>query len=408
MEMIYLNFLNVDIEFEIKNIDTIPYANEREIIETLKGKGFLESHKNSKKSLFPSQDIGTFLLEIMNNCKSIKKIILCNYMKLSSRVKETGKSKDIILKDKFRDDYNSYITERKKLEEKLKNTCYTIFEKLLCKLEKLYPKLIIFHKCALDYMEESYISYQNELKDLKETFVKLEKSKNRGGKMMSFYLNYKEQLQEKDNIEYLLYRLSKAVADFVNDFLEGKQLIENAFIHSEETRNNKFSGIMATLPSTKIDYKLDGFKCATPYKYIYEIKNVQDLFNVTIYQLSLNRKVIIKCKNCGKYLIPLRTDQIFCTTDPLSNISCKNRYWTKRRKENASATYIYYRQLYNKYKNTKVYEKVFEELKSIYTEKYITKQVDDEEFMQILFDFENKVNSTYKVKRGRPKKNKNV
>lgn len=404
MDYDFLAYSSIFIEFEIKNIDDIPYANEREIIETIKELGCLAPFNSPKRILFPSQNIGTFLLEIINSCNSIKKIILCNYMKLSSKIKETGKRKDKILKNKFKGDYNSYITERNKLEENLIDKCCTILEKLLHELEHQYPKLSIFHHCAYDYIKKYHHYYQVELDNLRDAFTKLRREIESGSeRFMSHYLLVEKQMQEKDNIEYFFYRLSEGVANFVGDFLNGKQLIENAFIHSEGTRNNKFSGSISKLPSANIYYKLDGFKCATPYKYIYAIETIQDLFNVTIYQLSLNHKVIIKCKNCGKYLIPDRTDRQYCI-----NTNCKNRYMSRKSMENSSMAYQQYRTLYNRYKNTKTYKKDFEELKKIYYNQYKTKQIDDETFMTILLDFEEKVKSTYNLQRGRPKKKQNM
>lgn len=393
-----LRLFYIDIEFEIKNIDEIPYAKDKEIIETIKSIGCLATSNSNKEIIFSPQQIGSFLIEIVNNYNLIKKIILCDYMTSSYKEMQKWKDKDKMLKDKFKDNYDTYIEERKELEKDIKSYCCDIIGKLLDNLEKLNPKLFIFRQCISEYMYKACSSYDNELEDLKKAIHSLELIKNRNEKLEMVYLNQKQQLKEKDSIDYLLHLLANAVWKFVNDFLNGKQLIEKSFIHNDNTRNNKFSGIQATLPITKIEYKLDGFKCPTPFKYIYEIKSIEDLFNVTIYQLTLNRKVIIKCKNCGKYIIPDRTDRQFC------NQNCKWRYMSRKSKERESKAYEYYRKLYNRYKNNKTYEKVFQELKNIYYDKYVTKQITDDEFLKNLLDFEEKVSHTYTIKRGRPKK----
>lgn len=400
--LLYVRMFDTKIEFEIKNIDKIPYAKDKEIIETIKIYGGL-SPSSDKTIIDKPQEIGTFLCEIVNNYNLIKRIILCDYMKLSYNNSKEWKEKDKLLKESCKDDYNNYLQERKELEKVVTSSCYNILEKQLNKLEKFNPKLSIFSICVAEYMRKTYENYESELDNLRKAYHSIEllkKRKKEIGERLEFtFLNTKEQLYQKDSIDYLLQRYANAVFEFVNDFMKGKQLIEKSFIHNDITRNNRFSGIQTTLPVAKIEYKLDGFKFPTPFKYIYDIKSVKDFFNVTIYQLTLNHRVIIKCKNCGKYLIPDRTDRQFC------NQNCKWRYMSRKSKERESKVYEYYRKLYNRYKNNKTYEKVFQELKNIYYDKYVTQQITDDDFLKILLDFEEKVSHTYTIKRGRPKKN---
>ncbi len=396
----FFDILNYkDIEFEIKNIDSIPYANEKEITETLNYKGFLAPHNTPKTAISANQEMGTFLLEILNNLTSFKKIILCNYMKLSNQEREGWEKEYTKIKNEFEYNSTDYIDERNKLDKKIKDTCYSIFETLLNDFEKFNPKLVIFREWALGLMNEYYRNrYKSELENLRGLIRDYEHSPKPKTKLEMAYSQAKEELPVIDTIPYILQVLSESVLEFINDFENGRQLLDNAFIHSSETRNNKFSGTQSVLPTTTIEYKVDNFKFPTPFKYTYQLKNVEDFFNVMTYQLSLNHKVVIQCKNCGKYLIPARTDQIYCSEN------CKWRYMTRKSKENESETYSYYRKLYNRYKNGKTYEKEFEELKSIYYNQYKTKQIDDKTFMQLLLDFEQKVKSTHTTKRGRPKK----
>ena len=109
----------------------------------------------------------------------------------------------------------------------------------------------------------------------------------------------------------------------------------------------------------------------------------------------------MKCKYCGKYSVPERTDKMYC------DIDCKQAYFRKQSEKNNTDIYIYYRELYNRYKNTKAYAPIFEEFKTLYKD-CKSKQLDDEEIIRILTKFEKDVKSKYTVKRGRPKKNKNV
>ena len=128
----FFDILNYkDIEFEIKNIDSIPYANEKEITETLNYKGFLAPHNTPKTAISANQEMGTFLLEILNNLTSFKKIILCNYMKLSNQEREGWEKEYTKIKNEFEYNSTDYIDERNKLDKKIKDTCYSIFETLL-------------------------------------------------------------------------------------------------------------------------------------------------------------------------------------------------------------------------------------------------------------------------------------
>lgn len=60
--------------------------------------------------------------------------------------------------------------------------------------------------------------------------------------------------------------------------------------------------------------------------YIYNINNLTDLLNVTLYALKMDNKVISKCKNCGRYFVSNKKNtEIFCRRiDPKTKnqVSC--------------------------------------------------------------------------------------
>ena len=405
------DFYSVNIEFEIKNIDTIIDINEpKQLVERIKEKFGLESrHKSSKSRPTEDNELGSFLLEILNNYNILKKTLLCNYMKMSNKSKDIWNTKNTTLKNEFKDDDDKYIKEKEKIDEELFQNCYLIFEKLLDKVKALHPKLSIFELYSLDYMKRTYEDYKNDIKYLKAELIKLNNALHHYEENTKLHIGIyntiketEKKLEEKDNIDYLLHQLATPVARYIDEWFRAKQLIENTFIHSDKTRNNKFSGIHTLLPATNIEYKADRVKYPIPFRYTYEITYIDDLVNVTIYQLILNHKVIIKCKNCGKYLIPDRTDKIYCDNED----DCKFAYNRRKHEENCTEAYKYYRKLYNRYKNTKSYSKELEELKSIYYNKYRTKQIDDDTFMNILLDFEQNVKNNNPLKRGRPSKRK--
>lgn len=403
------NLVTLDMEFEIINIDDI--KENQKVLETINTRGFLASKNTPKHPVHSAETVGTFLLEILNNFNKIKKNILCNYMNLSSQAKEDWQNKNAVIEDKFKDDNDKYISERKILDTKLKNTCFSIYERVLHEFEKINPKLSIFNQWALDYMVREYTKYKSTIEELKSTIYKLEKGSpyvlngitddmpKRQVMLCNLYQQTKDDLKRKDTIDYMLQQLAKAVAEFVSDLEEGTNLIKRSFIHNSETRNNSFSGVQAYIPTARIDYKTDSFKFPRPYKYTYEIKCIEDFFNVTIYQISLNHKVILKCKNCNEYFIPKRTDQVFCTK------KCKENYIYINMSSGAAKEKVnlYYAKLRKRYNNNPTYHEELEKLKNLYQD-CKSKQLDDEETMKLLTNFEETVKNTYTVKRGRPKK----
>lgn len=397
----------INVEFEIKNIDRLIDIKEpKQVVERIREKRGLES---SKKVIYPSDDetVGTFLLEILNDYNNIQKNVLCEYMKLYHKLKKIGIAKDTVLRNKFKCNTDEYTKEREKLEQRLFNICYSTFDKLLTKVKQLHPKLSIFELSSLDHMHKIYNDYKKNIKQLKEDLIKLNKAKLHTPKektrlyegLCETIKETEEKIQERDNIDYMLQQLVIPVAQYVTEWSSCKQLINDTFIHSDETRNNKFSGIYSFLPDSKIEYKSDNVKYPIPFKYTYRIRYIEDFISITLYQLILNHKVIIKCKNCGKYRIPNRTDQVFCDTKCKDNYADKNRSFGK---DNEKVN-IYYAKLRKRYNNNPIYHKELEEIKKLYQD-CKSRQLDDKETMKILTDFENKVNSTYKVKRGRPKK----
>ena len=109
----------------------------------------------------------------------------------------------------------------------------------------------------------------------------------------------------------------------------------------------------------------------------------------------------MKCKNCNEYFIPKRTDQVFCTKKCKENYIYKNmRLGRDKEKVN-----LYYAKLRKRYNNNPTYHEELEKLKNLYQD-CKSKQLDDEEIMKILTNFEETVKSTYTVKRGRPPKKK--
>ena len=416
---VQINYDKMCIEFETKNIDNINITTETIYINSKKYKDFT------------NKELGTFLLEIMNNYDTYMEMIY-KYLNMLYEAKADWRNKSKIIKNKQK---SSYINERKQLDIKLNNTCTSILRLLLYKLLQMNPKLFIVENYIGEYVQNFYsIGLPNTINNLKNDIENCQKklAKFQEKRIDNSYCPYDNDrehivreklnrstliLKRKDNISYIFNNITKFFSKLANEFRRGKELIDNSFIYTEKSRNKKFSAIPSTLPNAKIEYKIDDLT-PKPFRYSYEISTIEELFYTTIYQLSLNHQVIIKCKNCGKYFIPrfkidkktgkprrLRNDNLYCDKNCLSSY-----IEDKRKKSNETETdgYDYYRKLYKRYKDNPTYSQVFEELQTIYYNQYRTKQIDDKTFMKMLIDFEENVNTTHNVKRGRPKKNKNA
>lgn len=410
-----INHNKMFIEFEIQDYD-ISTNTPKLTRETV--------YINSKKyKEFKTQEIGGSLKEIVNNYdKYIKMIFQC--IDKLYEAKEDWRNKSKFIKNKYK---KSYLEERKQLDIKLNNTCTAILKLLLYKLLEKNPKLFILENYIGKYVQDFYnVDFPNTIKDLKE---RIERQQNKLAKLQEINSNKSSydiereqriiknlnhniiELKRKDSISYIFNNIIRFFSKLANELKRAKELIDNSFIYNGESKNKKFSGIESNLPNVKIEYKLDDCKFPKPFKYLYEISTIEELFSTTIYQLSLNHRVLIKCKHCGKYFIPhleldertgktkrIRSDKLYCSK------KCREVH-TKSQADDVSNSYEHYRKLYKRYKNKVYPTEIFEELQNIYNNYY---KIDDETFMKMLTDFEETVKTTHNLKRGRPKKNKNV
>ncbi|MBP3800653.1 MAG: hypothetical protein J6I85_01260 [Clostridia bacterium] len=83
-------------------------------------------------------------------------------------------------------------------------------------------------------------------------------------------------------------------------------------VKSKKTGYVSYSNPLLNIPKADILY-MNKKTHLTPYLYKYEINSLQDLFNVSVYSLSLAKYKIYKCKICNKYFINNRLTQT-CST----------------------------------------------------------------------------------------------
>lgn len=408
------------VEFETDNINYSNSNKPKKTFETVKGYmgNDFEKHQESR------EELATFLLEVVNNYDLLTTTNL-TYRNMLFDAKEDWRIKDKIIRNKYKYDYSKYVEERKQLDIKLKNTLVAILKKLLYKLARINPKLGILANYIGEYFQNCHEKYIQDIDYLEQRIARRKKRHHNLFYKLNDSLTEREQriITANDNELKSLKRNKSVYSTFkiinscfkklLEEFHYVKKFIDNSFISTNKNKSKGFSFTETSLPSVKIEYMLDdNFKSPKPFKYTYEIKNLRELLDITIYQLSLTHQPILKCKNCEKYFIPLikfdeklgknkriRDDMLYCSDN------CKWQYKSKNR--NVEETTLYYEKLRKRYNANPTYHKELENLKALYQD-CKSKQLDDEEIMRILTKFEKDVKSKYTVKRGRPKKNKNV
>lgn len=378
---------------------------------------------------YREEPIGTFITEILNNIDDIiATITICenNINKIKNdTIREQRLSKTKVKKGYIFGNTTNYF-----LKVDFERACITELFDLKEKLNKINPKLHIldcFIEQYIVHISENYDKLKNEyatkLADLKSAYPqkakmpkeiktvilssgreiqtfetrRAMKNINLRNKLIPQYKKIIKKLRILEETTFMADKYLRITNTLKTYFEEIIPLINEAFLHDKESRNNKYSGMHSNLPAVEIEYETEYVKYPQPTKYTYRFESLRQLTAICIYQLSLNHRVIIKCKNCGKYIVPDRTDRQYC------NENCKWRYMARKSLENYSKAYEYYRTLYNRYKNNKTYSKEFGKIKSIYNN-YKTKQIDEDTFFDMLTNIEKFVKQNYNVKPGRPRK----
>lgn len=198
--------------------------------------------------------------------------------------------------------------------------------------------------------------------------------------------------------------------EFINRFLNNitniKELVEISFVKEKGTidksvthLSNKFNLKKLNLPSSEFTFTIDN--TSKIYQYIYKIRNIEELMNITIYHLKLNNDVFIKCKCCHKFFIPLRNNADYCEETIWKNSKNQNIHCKQKSKENYHKTKepIYVKEYNNIYK--KIYKYLYsprkDKLKTIKNEEKIK-----EKFLIFKNDYK-RICKSYKTDKDNPK-----
>lgn len=353
---------------------------------------------------FKEEPIGTFLLEILNNINKIENTIIESKNDIQ-RKKDIWRHKQRILKHTIKND-NEYTKQKRQLDTEFNTSCIKIVLNLKAKLTRINPKLSILNNFIYQALFDFDRNYSIHFKNSVDRISKKEKFPKR---VWYIHLKMLKQLETIHYIEAQMYL--QIFSEIQTDLKDIKDLIEKSYFYDKAVKNNKYCGIESNLPICKLEYTTKNVKSPKIVKYTYVLSNVDNtilrdiglksLASATIYQLSLSHKIILKCKNCNEYFIPKRTDQVFCIK------KCKENYIRKNMSLGKDEEKVknYYNTLRKRYNNNPTYHEELEKLKNLYQD-CKSKQLDDEEIMKILTNFEETVKSTYTVKRGRPPKKK--
>lgn len=165
------------------------------------------------------------------------------------------------------------------------------------------------------------------------------------------YIDYKDKKRKPENIEY-----------FINEFLDIfdreiyviKDILYTVDEIYKRTNTNKkgyvkYYNPIINIPKCVISYKKQG-NFNKPYLYRYKISNLFELFNVSIYTLSLTNYKIYKCDICGRYFTSKKTRKT-------CNTYCENKSVELRKEKNRNRNLI---------KNSDDVTKLYRRIKNFY------------------------------------------
>lgn len=342
----------------------------------------------TRNEIISTNQIGTFILEILNNYNNVIETIDNCQENLTIKTKEYITNCRYLKKKIRNQKSNDYKNKRKELEDNYTDTCINIIFELKTHLMKISTSFVILEEFLTNSVIYYISTYNKMYYDYKERIENL-KSKGHTAKIwLKCFNTYKE-------VALMEEQYSKIFTTLKHDL----KIIQG---HYKTKTGEKYKRVFQVpltvkLPSSEVVYSNDFSRLYEPISYTYEITKLEDLLNISLYQLSLQKQFIIRCKNCNKYSISERKDKIFCDRN------CKGSFTRKNNRATQDKISRYYSILSNRYRHSKIYEKANIKLKTIYNQ-YRTKQIDDKTFMAMLCKLDKNVKNTYNVKRGRPKK----
>lgn len=188
-----------------------------------------------------------------------------------------------------------------------------------------------------------------------------------------------------------------------------KSFTENTDNYTK-TKTKFYNSSDLNIPSVQIYFDNSIHPKLTHYEYSFI--NIEDLLNVSLYHIILNKNVISKCKNCEDYFIPKnRNDEVYCDKKINKTQTCKDigkykSFKYKQYSENPTPiSYFFHKTLNDRLKNNDNYKKEYIKFKENYQKvldkKYSNNKKREESIMKFLTDFDKKFQEKYPITKGR-------
>ena len=293
--------------------------------------------------------------------------------------------------------------------------CIQLLEDLITDLRTLVPQAyLLFYtsiKFFIDYIDINVPNYATalykELKDLKKMQGIIPIDDN--GTPQYSIKKMEHQLEELHTVEFFKNECIEFVSEFIKLLQLLKSKIDIAFISNDNSKTKFYTGLTVSTNNTKIYF--DNSKHPVPTIYEYTFNELYEFVDIALYQLALNNKVISICKNCGDYFIPQsRNDEMYCDKKISNDKTCKDvgksRQFQKKQKESAMPYKIFYKNLVDRLKNPKYFDKYYKEFfdsfRQLENKTYSDISTKEQTLMNFLIDFDKEFQKKYPPKKGRP------
>lgn len=220
---------------------------------------------------------------------------------------------------------------------------------------------------------------------------------------------YKFEETRELTVNKQIFLLSE-IMDFLNwirfSLIEVLNTLEECF-NKNTSKTSLFSKSYIQLPNSVLttEYKKNHLNVLS---YTYYFESVFELLDVILYQINLNGSVIVKCKNCNKFFIPKRNNEIYCSKTICKKEGARLAHNTKKKENNLKAP-DYYSRLCNRLRNNnknielRQLQQEYNSTKKAY--KSISEKKRDEKLVNFLISFEKEYEKKNPHKYGRKPQN---
>jgi len=220
---------------------------------------------------------------------------------------------------------------------------------------------------------------------------------------------YKFEETRELTVNKQIFLLSE-IMDFLNwirfSLIEVLNTLEECF-NKNTSKTSLFSKSYIQLPNSVLttEYKKNHLNVLS---YTYYFESVFELLDVILYQINLNGSVIVKCKNCNKFFIPKRNNEIYCSKTICKKEGARLAHNTKKKENNLKAP-DYYSRLCNRLRNNnknielRQLQQKYNSTKKAY--KSISEKKRDEKLVNFLISFEKEYEKKNPHKYGRKPQN---